>query len=325
MVYNMIKKFALFIFLFSLPSSLFCLTLENVNKWEAPLQRYFSQNKDHLIYTQLYTYLYAAQRDAFMRNPDIKSLDPLCAKLIKFFLPHFTNFPSMETDADSEALAELVFCIYKSRAEKERTNHAAFQSSRPLPPEIQKIAELIPWEGELPCTPPPSFDLKKQMALLAKERQALGEKEFSLIEAWSGRQEPRLEWRIIANQYMAEKSVPLCTVLNVRGLLMMALYDALLASFKGKVTYWIPRPFQLDPSILLLAYPPHSPSYPSTHATLAGAAEVILSSYFPCADWMEIALDSAYTRIWAGVHTPQDVQVGFELGQIVGKKILYTE
>lgn len=321
----MIKKFALFIFIFFLPTSLFCLTLENIDKWEEPLKEYFSKEKDVFTYKYFYSYLYIAQRDAYCCNRDIKSLDPLTARIVALLLPKFTTFPSLETDSESEAVAECIFQMIKRRIQNERDNRSTFHSPRPLPPKIQRIGHLIPWERELPCTPPPSFDLNHQMTLLRKERESLGEKEFSLLAAWSGRNEEHLEWRIMANQYMTENAVSLDTVLNVRALLMMAQYDAYLASFKGKVTYWIPRPFQIDPSIHLLAHPPHSPSYPSTHAAVAGAASVILSAFFPCAGWTQIAQDSAHTRVWAGVHTPQDIEAGFALGQEVGKNILYMK
>ena len=105
---------------------------------------------------------------------------------------------------------------------------------------------------------------------------------------------------------------------------MMGLYDSLIAAFDAKYTYCIPRPWMVDDTVHPIISYPKSPSYPSGHATQAGAAAVILSFFFPndASMWQEIADDSSQSRIWAGVHTPQDAEQGEQLGKEVGASIL---
>src|SRR5262245_18993849 len=59
-------------------------------------------------------------------------------------------------------------------------------------------------------------------------------------------------------------------------LLSVAIYDATIASWDSKYAYNRPRPSQADPSLTPLLPTPQSPSYPSDHAAVAGAASEVL-------------------------------------------------
>src|SRR5215470_302666 len=64
-------------------------------------------------------------------------------------------------------------------------------------------------------------------------------------------------------------------------LLSVAMYDATVAAWDSKYAHNRPRPNELDPSIVPLIATPRSPSYPSEHAVVAGAAAAMLAYLIP--------------------------------------------
>ena len=111
---------------------------------------------------------------------------------------------------------------------------------------------------------------------------------------------------------------------RVYALMSVASYDALVACFDTKYTYWLARPAQLDPAITpLFATPPH-PSYPSAHACNSGATAYVLAHLFP-ADGAAIiarAENAADSRIWAGIHYPIDRDGGLAIAQGVADLVI---
>ena len=103
-------------------------------------------------------------------------------------------------------------------------------------------------------------------------------------------------------------------------LVMTAIYDATIAAWDSKYAYNRERPSQIDPRLTTAVAEPLSPSYPSEHAAVAGAASTILAYLYPS---QQSALDGmvaedVLTRQVAGVEFPSDVTVGLELGRQVG-------
>jgi hypothetical protein len=73
----------------------------------------------------------------------------------------------------------------------------------------------------------------------------------------------------------------------------------------------------LEPSLETLLSTPASPSYPSEHAVAAGAAEVVLSHFFPERQerFAALAEEAANAHVLAGVQYPSDAAAGLELGR----------
>jgi membrane-associated phospholipid phosphatase len=121
--------------------------------------------------------------------------------------------------------------------------------------------------------------------------------------------------------------------------------DAAVAAWGMKYTYWSIRPVSAvwrlgaDGKLLTEAqciatpslcpyrnawYPlittPAFPSYPSGHATFSGAAATVLSYFFPAAskEVKDMAAEAAQSRLYAGIHFPEDNQDGLILGQRIG-------
>jgi len=80
------------------------------------------------------------------------------------------------------------------------------------------------------------------------------------------------------------------------------------------------RPFVKDPTLpLAVNKPGNSPSYPSGHTSAAVAAALVLSHLMPkrAKEFMDIALQASWARVYAGVHFPSDVVAGTKLASTV--------
>jgi PAP2 superfamily len=111
---------------------------------------------------------------------------------------------------------------------------------------------------------------------------------------------------------------------RVYALQSVAQYDAVVACWEAKYTYWRIRPSQLDPDVKTLFPPPNHPSYPAAHACQSGANGVILSYLFPSEATRFAALgqQAGESRIWAGIHYRSDVVAGFELARKVAEAVI---
>ena len=85
-----------------------------------------------------------------------------------------------------------------------------------------------------------------------------------------------------------------------------------------------PRPTAFDSSLTATLPNPQSPSYPSEHASVAGAASTVLAYLFPdkADEFKARARESAQVWVEAGLHYPSDVKAGLELGQAAGALIV---
>jgi len=111
---------------------------------------------------------------------------------------------------------------------------------------------------------------------------------------------------------------------RIMALLSVAIYDATVAAWDSKYTYNRLRPTAFDPSLTAALANPDSPSYPSEHAVVAGAASTVLAYLFPeKADYFKARAEEA-AQIWAqaGVQYPSDVKAGLELGRGVGALVV---
>jgi membrane-associated phospholipid phosphatase len=79
------------------------------------------------------------------------------------------------------------------------------------------------------------------------------------------------------------------------------------------------RPYTALPHILVLATPGPDPSFPSDHATMAGAvaAGPLLVSRSLGVATVAAATVMAFARVYIGAHYPQDVLAGLALGALV--------
>jgi membrane-associated phospholipid phosphatase len=111
---------------------------------------------------------------------------------------------------------------------------------------------------------------------------------------------------------------------RVYALTSVAYYDAMVACWDAKYTYWAIRPFQLDPTFTPLFPTPNHPSYPSAHSCLSRSASTMLGWLFPheAAQLTALADQAGESRIWAGLHFRSDIVVGDVIGRTVAWKVV---
>jgi len=108
---------------------------------------------------------------------------------------------------------------------------------------------------------------------------------------------------------------------RISALMGVTIFDAYVACWDAKYTYWAPRPAMVDPTFKPLFPAPNHPSYPSAHGCVTGAMTELLASLFPreAAEYARIAHDASESRIAAGIHFRSDVDAGLMIGHQVAE------
>jgi membrane-associated phospholipid phosphatase len=135
---------------------------------------------------------------------------------------------------------------------------------------------------------------------------------------------PAYRWMLLAEQYVIAEGLPTPFQTRALALVAAAISDATVAAWDSKYTYNRKHPGDLDPTVAPVVAVPQSPSYPSEHAAVAGAAVAVLAYLFPdqAANVANMANQAATSRVIAGVAFPSDVFAGLDLGQSVGNAVI---
>jgi PAP2 superfamily len=180
--------------------------------------------------------------------------------------------------------------------------------------------------SELRLPPPPDASTTQaelaELRTLAAQRDAAARDQISYWDAgWPG-----YRWTELG---MSEGLMRISTVgpfgnYRLVTLLGVAMYEATVAAWDSKYAYSRPRPNQADPALVTAVAIPASPSYPSEHAVVAGAAATVLAYLMPqdAQLFMHQAEAAARSRVLAGVQYPSDSKAGLELGRAVGAKVV---
>lgn len=177
-------------------------------------------------------------------------------------------------------------------------------------------------ELRLPAPPDARETRAEILELFALEAQRDGAAR-DRIAFWSSGP-PSYRWvELGVNQVLAK---PLNNPRNQRtlALLNVAIYDATVAAWDSKFFYNRARPGQVERSLEPALASPRSPSYPSEHAVVAGAASAILSYVYPAdaATFEARAQEAAETQLLAGIQYRSDVVAGLALGRAVASRVI---
>jgi hypothetical protein len=131
---------------------------------------------------------------------------------------------------------------------------------------------------------------------------------------------PPGHWNAIAAEDFIKKNFSEVRWARNLALLNMSLMDAAIVCWDTKMSYFNPRPSQMDPRIKTLTGLPNFPSYISGHSTFSGAAATILSYIVPeRADaYNAMAQEASLSRMLAGIHYRSDCEIGLETGKKIG-------
>ena len=96
-----------------------------------------------------------------------------------------------------------------------------------------------------------------------------------------------------------------------------AAFDAQIACFDSKFTYWFVRPSQADVAITLPIGLPNHPSYPSAHSCITSALMTVVADALPGERQLlnGIIEVAGMSRIFGGIHYGFDVDAGQNIGR----------
>jgi membrane-associated phospholipid phosphatase len=178
-------------------------------------------------------------------------------------------------------------------------------------------------------SPPPAWDSPELQAELAElkafERTPKSNSVAMYWETFGGMRAFAL-WNEHARRMILEYGLAANPPAAARALAAMniATYDAAVACWDAKFTYWQIRPPQLDPEFKSLFPPPNHPSYPAAHGCLSTAAATTLARLFPrdAEAFLVLGKQAAEARMWAGIHYRSDIEAGQALGRAVAEQVV---
>lgn len=181
--------------------------------------------------------------------------------------------------------------------------------------------------GEIRLPPPTSttsLQINTELARLQRAQRERTEAQITAARYWDTGPATRRWTEIQLDMIKTHRPNP---PRASRGLALahIAMYDALIAAWHFKYLFNYPAPSGVDPTLTSVVRSSDSPSYPSEHSVVAGAAARVLEYLFPQqgSGWFESkAQEAAMSRIWAGIDWPNAVEQGMALGRMVADKVL---
>ena len=266
-------------------------------------------------------------------------------------ISHF--FPSLADSVNRLAQQEMASRVAAGVAFPSDT-HAGFELGKKIAEiEIEKTKGYVPktaWDGKMPdqsgkwkgkyamfplaghnktvvldsasqFRPAPPPDYSKDMAELKNYKQNFR----SMANAFYWASQP--VWDDLLDKKIFEHNLHLNPPRTARiyAIEAVGLYDAFVACWDAKYTYWGTRPNQYDTTFhpALIITPPF-PGYPSGHATVSGMNGELYSYFFPAdqALFRKKAKEGAESRFQAGIHFRTDNEVGLDLGRKVANVLI---
>jgi PAP2 superfamily len=152
-------------------------------------------------------------------------------------------------------------------------------SSAQMEPNAGKWKTWVLTSGDQLRLPPPP-DEAATRAEIAQLKDITKQRDAGTLERiiWWNAGPPGYRWTSIA---IPPSQANATLHSRIMALLSVAIYDATIAAWDSKYAYNRPRPTAFDPSLTAALPNPQSPSYPSEHAVVAGAASTVLAYLFP--------------------------------------------
>ncbi|MBK8249650.1 MAG: vanadium-dependent haloperoxidase [Gemmatimonadetes bacterium] len=176
--------------------------------------------------------------------------------------------------------------------------------------------------SQLRPPPPPAFGGPEYSAALAELRAIANTRTAAQIELanhWNVNQSPRSNATImrVARDLIVAHHREDAEAARIMFLMNAAAFDAVIGCFEAKYTYWYIRPPQADPGLVTVFPAPPHPSYPAAHSCVSGAANGVLTAFFPSERRRldNLAAQSGLSRLYAGIHFRFDTDAGLALGR----------
>jgi len=177
-------------------------------------------------------------------------------------------------------------------------------------------------QDQLRPPPPPAFGSAAFSAALAEVRQislTRTAEQIAIANYWNVNQSPRSIAAMmgIARELIVSHRRKDAEAARIMFVASAAAFDASIACFDAKYTYWFIRPPQADPTIVTVFPTPPHPSYPSAHSCVSGALSGVMAASFPseASRLQHVALEASLSRLYAGIHYRFDMEAGLAIGR----------
>lgn len=175
---------------------------------------------------------------------------------------------------------------------------------------------------QLRPAPPPAIGSPEFLAAYAEVRNISDTRtpeQIAIAQTWATATPPYTTGseNLVADQLIVEHHRTEREAARILAYLNAAAFDAQIACWDAKFTYWFIRPSQFDHAITLAVSLPNHPSYPSAHQCITGATMSVLMDAFPSErPRLEEYIETAgLSRIYAGLHYRFDIQAGESIGR----------
>jgi len=162
-------------------------------------------------------------------------------------------------------------------------------------------------------------DIQTELAAQA----ALTQDQIATVHEWAVPLAPTI-WDNVAISRISSGGLSVFQSARILAYLNIGMYDGLVSTWLAKYTFWSARPFMRIPGFTTVIPTPNFPGYISAHATVSGVASVVLGEIFPVfADYFgSQANEAAMSRLWGGIHFPQDDDQGLVVGRAIGALVV---
>jgi membrane-associated phospholipid phosphatase len=180
-------------------------------------------------------------------------------------------------------------------------------------------------KSELRAPPPPAFGSAEYLAALAEVRAISDSRtaeQVAIARKWAPFAGP--VWNGVATDLLDKYHRSELESARVLAYANAAEFDAIIACWDSKFTYWFIRPSQADSGITLPIGLPNHPSYPSGHSCADGAWRGVLTDAFPSerATIEAAAHEGSMSRVYAGIHYRFDIEAGQAIGRAAARLAL---
>jgi membrane-associated phospholipid phosphatase len=176
--------------------------------------------------------------------------------------------------------------------------------------------------GQIRPSPPPAFGSPEYLFALAEIRNISDTRtpeQLAIAQFWNTATAPFTAgtMNLIADDVIAEHHRTEREAARILAYANAAAFDAQIACFDAKFTYWFIRPSQADPAITLPISLPNHPSYPSAHSCITGALMTVLIDAFPSERprLEEVIQLAGLSRMYGGIHYRFDIEGGQGIGR----------
>jgi len=170
--------------------------------------------------------------------------------------------------------------------------------------------------------PPPAIGSPEFLAAYAEVRYISDTRtpeQIAIAQTWATAMPPYTTGseNLVADQLIVDHHRTEREAARILAYLNAAAFDAQIACWDAKFTYWFIRPSQYDVAITLAVSLPNHPSYPSAHQCITGATMSVLMDAFPSErPRLEAYISTAgLSRMYAGLHYRFDVEAGEAIGR----------